>query len=168
MNRIAVSKAHSWLIATVVAWLASVGAVAAAPAAGRGNPEPGSQAGFEKQHPAYLGWRVFQQKCAECHGPDASGSERAPDLRPRVADMSESRFVGTVLHRYTWIIPSGEARSESGAREQLVEQILRGSKGSITMPAWSGEPAVKANIGDLYLYLRGRADGVLGPGRPTP
>lgn len=82
--------------------------------------------------------------------------------------MSESRFVATVLHRYTWIIPSGVARAEGGAREQLVEQILRGSKGNLAMPAWSGEPAVNPNIGDLYLYLGGRADGVLGPGRPTP
>ncbi|HSF48525.1 MAG TPA: cytochrome c [Burkholderiales bacterium] len=115
---------------------------------------------------AYPGWRLFQSKCATCHGPDATGTDRAPDLRPRVKDMSESRFVGTVLRRYTWIVPSGEALSEGAAREAFIEDVLRGKKGDIAMPAWEGDPAVTASIRDLYTYLRARAEGTLGPGRP--
>ena len=163
-----VPQMRSRLIAAAFAAFASASAVAAEGAPGSGDQQPATQPQFEKQHPAYLGWRLFQQKCADCHGPDASGSERAPDLRQRVAEMNESRFVGTVLHRYIWIVPSAEVHSESGAREQLVEQVLQGRKGDFAMPAWNGEPAVRANISDLYVYLRGRADGVLGPGRPAP
>jgi mono/diheme cytochrome c family protein len=121
-----------------------------------------------RQPSAYLGWRLFQQRCSDCHGLDASGTERAPDLRTRVADMSESRFVARVLYRYTWIVPSGEVQSESSAREALVEQVLQGKKGNVAMPAWRGEPSVTASIGDLYAYLRGRADGTIGSGRPAP
>ena len=168
LNRMPVSGMHRLLFAAAFAAFASASGVAAEDASGRGDLRPGAQPEFEKQHPAYLGWRLFQQKCADCHGADASGSERAPDLRQRVAEMSESRFVGTVLHRYVWIMPSGEARSESSARERLIEQILQGKKGNLAMPAWNREPAVSANIGDLYIYLRGRADGVLGAGRPAP
>jgi hypothetical protein len=115
---------------------------------------------------AYKGWRLFQAKCATCHGRDATGTKRAPDLLPRVKEMNESRFVETVLRRYTWIVPSSEAASETGSREAMVEQILQGKKGETVMPAWEGEPSVNASILDLYKYLRARGDGTLGPGRP--
>ena len=83
--------------------------------------------------------------------------------------MSESRFVGTVLRRYTWIVPSGEALSEGAAREAFIEDVLRGKKGDIAMPAWEGDPAVTASIRDLYTYLRARAEGRLGRHlRPAP
>jgi hypothetical protein len=36
------------------------------------------------------------------------------------------------------------------------------------MPAWDGDPNVKPHVMDLYAYLRARADGVLGEGRPEP
>ena len=126
------------------------------------------QAEFAKANPHYLGWRMFQQKCATCHGADATGTDRAPNLLPRVAEMSESRFVGTVLRRYTWILPSGEAGAESGAREAWIEQILLRKQGSVDMPAWEAEPHISAHIGDLYGYLRARSDGTLKAGRPAP
>lgn len=140
----------------------TVAAGSGASSAGTAQPE------FRTEHPNYLGWRIFQQKCATCHGPDATGGARAPNLLPRVAEMSESRFVGTVLRRYTWLVPSGEARGESAAREAFVEQVLQGKKGSVEMPAWQGEPHVSAHIGDLYAYLRARSQGALAPGRPAP
>jgi hypothetical protein len=34
------------------------------------------------------------------------------------------------------------------------------------MPAWEGDSKVRPYLLDLYAYLRARADGVLGPGRP--
>ena len=34
---------------------------------------------------------------ARCHGGDAEGTDRAPDLRRRVGGMSQERFVATVL-----------------------------------------------------------------------
>jgi len=114
----------------------------------------------------YKGWRLFQAKCATCHGRDATGTKRAPNLLPRVKEMDESKFVDTVLRRYTWLVSSSESESESGSREAMVEQVLQGKKGVSDMPSWQGEPSVSASILDLYKYLRARGDGTQGPGRP--
>ena len=129
---------------------------------------PGARAADAAASPrsAYLGWRLFQANCARCHGPEATGSAGAPDLTARVRGMSEQRFVETVLRRYQWVLPSSEAATEGGAREALIQDVLRRREGAAQMPAWQGEPAVEAHIGDLYDYLAGRAAGPLGPGRP--
>lgn len=122
-----------------------------------------------KHEPAgsvYAGWRVFQDRCAACHGADATGSARAPDLRVRVRELGERRFTGLVLTRYDWnqaeAIESGPAR---GSPTQ-VDEVLQRRKGALVMPAWEGEPRVTAHIGDLYAYLAARAEGTQGPGRP--
>jgi hypothetical protein len=51
-------------------------------------------------------------------------------------------------------------------QDSLVEKIVQGKEGSVTMPAWQGDPAVTAHIIDLYAYLSARAEGTQGPGRP--
>lgn len=116
----------------------------------------------------YTGWRVFQDRCASCHGPAATGTARAPDLLPRVREMGPRRFVGLVLQRYDWNLPPAQARSEGAAREALVEEIVQRQAGALTMPAWEGEPQVSAHIADLYAFLSARAEGTQGPGRPAP
>lgn len=116
----------------------------------------------------YTGWRVFQERCAGCHGPAATGTARAPDLLPRVREMGPRRFVGLVLRRYDWSLPAAQAGSESAAREALVEEIMQRRQGALAMPAWESEPRVNAHIADLYAYLAARAEGTQGPGRPTP
>lgn len=116
----------------------------------------------------YTGWRVFQDKCAVCHGPAATGSASAPDLLPRVRDMGSRRFVGLVLKRYDWNLPPAQAGSEGAAREALIEQLVQRQAKALTMPAWQGEPRVNAHIVDLYAYLSARAQGTQGPGRPAP
>jgi quinoprotein dehydrogenase-associated probable ABC transporter substrate-binding protein len=116
----------------------------------------------------YAGWRIFENSCAKCHGAAAAGTEQAPNLLPIVADMSDTRFVGVVLRRYRLFTPSGEAGAETGARDALVEAVLSRSQGDVPMPAWDGDPNVKPHILDLYSYLRARADGALGDGRPQP
>ena len=116
----------------------------------------------------YTGWRVFQDKCAACHGPAATGTSAAPDLLPRVREMGARRFVNLVLRRYDWNLPAAQAGSESAAREALVEQMLQRREGALTMPAWQGEPRVQAHIADLFAYLSARAEGTQGPGRPAP
>ena len=115
----------------------------------------------------YLGWRIYQDKCARCHGPDATGTKKAPILLVRVKSMSETRFIGTVLRRYNWVLPSGEASGESAAREALIEAIVERQKGEVVMPSWEGEPAVNAHLDDLYQYLTARASGAIGPDRPA-
>ena len=115
----------------------------------------------------YTGWRVFQDKCASCHGPSATGTAKAPDLLPRMAEMGSRRFVGLVLRRYDWNLPAAQAGSESAAREALIDDVLQRRSQALDMPAWQGEPRVNAHIVDLYAYLSARAQGSQGPGRPA-
>lgn len=121
---------------------------------------------WSQQNATYLGWRHFHENCARCHGEDATGTDKAPNLLVRIKGMSEGRFASTVLQRYQWVVPSSEASREGAAREALLEDVLRRRKGESTMPAWEGEPSVKAHILDVYAYLNGRANGTVGTGRP--
>lgn len=114
----------------------------------------------------YTGWRVFQDRCASCHGSDANGTDRAPDLLPRVRDMGPRRFVAAVLQRYDWNLPLTQARSDTAAMDALVEKIMERQGPVIVMPAWESEPRVNAHIMDLHAYLLARAEGVQPPGRP--
>lgn len=116
----------------------------------------------------YTGWRVFQERCAGCHGAAGTGSDKAPDLLPRVQTMGARQFVGRVLYRYDWGIPAARAGGEGAAREALVEEILQRRQGAIEMPMWQGEPRVQAHIADLYAWLSARAQGTQAPGRPAP
>jgi hypothetical protein len=116
----------------------------------------------------YTGWRVFQDRCAACHGADASGTAGGPDLLPRVREMGSRRFVSLVLMRYDWNLPTAQAATDSAAREALVGEIEQRKQGMLTMPAWQGEPRVSAHIADLYVYVSARAQGTQGPGRPAP
>lgn len=131
------------------------------------NTQP-AQAYAEQTQPAgsvYTGWRVFQDKCAACHGPEATGTAGAPDLLPRVREMGPRRFVGLVLARYDLGLPPDEAARD---REALVDRIVQRRQPMLTMPAWQAEPRVNAHILDLYAYLSVRANGSQGPGRPAP
>lgn len=115
----------------------------------------------------YLGWRVFQNKCAACHGPAASGTANGPDLLPRVRDMGSRQFVSVVLKRYDWTQAATQARGDAAALDALVERIIRRQEFPLNMPAMEGEPSVNAHLTDLYAYLSARAAGTQGPGRPT-
>lgn len=114
----------------------------------------------------YAGWRVFQDRCARCHGADATGTGAAPDLLPRVAAMGERRFAHLVLLRYDWSLPASAAGGEGAAREALIDDVMARREPAMAMPAWQGEPQVTAHIADVYAYLAARADGTLGPGKP--
>lgn len=116
----------------------------------------------------YTGWRVFQDKCAGCHGATASGTSAAPDLLPIVREMGPRRFMSLVLMRYDWSLLAQEEVGADGSRDALIDRHLRREQGAVRMPAWQGEPQVEAHIVDLYAYLSARAEGVQGPGRPTP
>lgn len=116
----------------------------------------------------YIGWRVFQDRCAGCHGAVATGTAGAPDLLPIVREMGSHQFVSLVLQRYDWNLPVAQASSEGATREAFIEDIVqRKEKYMLTMPAWQGEPVVSAHIADLYAYLSARAQGTQGPGRPA-
>ena len=114
----------------------------------------------------YVGWRVFQDRCASCHGAAAAGGAGAPNLLPLVRDMGSRQFVSLVLKRYDWGLPPAQARGDSAAQAALVETIVQRREEPLTMPAWQGEPRVQAPISDLYAYLSARAQGTQGPDRP--
>lgn len=116
----------------------------------------------------YVGWRVFQERCAVCHGPAAAGGASGPDLLPRVRTMGSRQFVGAVLNRYDWGLPAAQAGTSGAAREALIDDVMQGKQGALTMPAWQGEPVVSAQIADLYAYVSARAQGTQGPDRPAP
>lgn len=116
----------------------------------------------------HLGWTVFQERCASCHGPAALGGSGIPNLLPLVREMTPRQFVGLVLYRYDWVIASDKNRLDSASRSTLIESVIQGKEGQITMPAWQGEPVVKAHIMDLYAYLTARAQGTQGSERPQP
>lgn len=115
----------------------------------------------------YLGWRVFQNKCAACHGSSAEGTANGPDLLPRVRDMGSRQFVSIVLQRYDWSQAATQARGDSAALDAMVEKIIGRQEFPLNMPVWEGEPSVTAHLTDLYGYLSARATGTQGPGRPT-
>ncbi|MFO7304827.1 MAG: hypothetical protein C0P74_004825 [Gammaproteobacteria bacterium] len=116
----------------------------------------------------YLGWRAFHSACHTCHGVDADGTDIAPDLVERVKRLSPEDFTIKVLTSYRLTFPSSEVSGENptALREGIVAEVLRRERGELIMPAWEGDPNIRPHVLDLYAYLRARADGVLGPGRP--
>ncbi|MBB5202992.1 mono/diheme cytochrome c family protein [Inhella inkyongensis] len=125
------------------------------------NPEPARQLARETQlapGALYAGWRIYQQRCAQCHGQTAEGLGGAgPNLLQRVGAMGPQRFVEQVLRRYPEGLPASATAAEVLARRQ----------GLLTMPSWQGDPVVEAHLMDLYTYLAGRADGRIGPQPPA-
>jgi hypothetical protein len=115
----------------------------------------------------FTGWRVFQDRCATCHGPDATGAA-GPNLLPIVAQMGPRRFLGLVLKRYDWDLPLVQARKAPETMDTLVEDVIQRKDPPIAMPAWQGTPSVQGHIADLYAYLAARSEGTQGKGRPLP
>lgn len=116
----------------------------------------------------YGGWRLFQDKCASCHGAAATGSAGGPNLLPRMREMGSRQFVSTVLYRYDWGLPVAKDSRANPALDALLEDLLQRRQYDLTMPAWQGEPSVTVHIADLYAYLSARAQGLQGPERPSP
>ncbi len=91
---------------------------------------------------AYQGWIRFSLNCQMCHGPGGVGSAIAPDLTQAIKGLNEAQF-DTILH--------------CG---------LKGNIGVGVMPAWANNPNVMPYEDDLWAYLKARADGKVGAGRP--
>ncbi len=129
------------------------------------NTEPARELARAAEPPgsAYAGWRVYQQRCAGCHGTAADGSGGAPSLLLRLQGLGPQRFVDLVLRRYEAdMLPPGQG----SPRESVVDEVVDRRRGTLTMPAWQGEPVVNAHVMDLYAYLAARSEGKVGPGRP--
>ena len=116
----------------------------------------------------FTGWRVFHSACHGCHGEDATGTSVAPNLVERISDMKAEDFVATVLERYRITMLSSEMQGDdtTALRQAFLEQVLKHERGELIMPTWRKDPNVRPHVMDIYGYLKARADGALGPGRP--
>lgn len=133
------------------------------------NPKAAREVAQQNQPPgsAYLGWRVYQDRCARCHSADARGSANAPDLLPRLRALGPRQFVSLVLYRYDATL-QGQPGAGPKASEAQVAVIMERRDQPLAMPAWQDEARVNAHILDLYAYLSGRAEGKIGAGKPEP
>jgi methanol metabolism-related c-type cytochrome len=129
---------------------------------GSGDPTPASQADGEYRdragNPTFkvapdgtvdwytsVGFVRYTANCMQCHGPDGLGSSFAPSLVDSMMSHTYSDFISTVAN----------GKKDVNAAQQLV------------MPSFGTNPNVMCYIDPIYVYLRARADGAVGRGRPT-
>lgn len=89
----------------------------------------------------YSGFRRYHGDCHVCHGPDGLGSTYAPALADSLKRLSYTDFMEIVVN---------------GKQE-----------GQFVMPSFGENQNVMCYLDDLYIYLKARADGAIGRGRPT-
>ena len=92
----------------------------------------------------FNGWRRYTESCLRCHGPDGAGSSYAPSLVDSVKTMTQDQFNDIVVNGRTNV----NAASEN------------------VMPPFGEVEDVVSYLDDIWAYLKARADGVLGRGRP--
>ncbi|QBK03573.1 hypothetical protein DW355_01235 [Hylemonella gracilis] len=133
------------------------------------NPQPARQLAREQEPPGstYLGWRVYQDRCARCHGVDAQGMANAPSLSIRLQTLGPRQFVSLVLYRYDTTL-QGQPAATREAREAQVDSLMTRQGQPLAMPIWQDEPRVNAHVLDLYAYLSARSEGRMDAGRPGP
>jgi len=148
--------------------IASLAALLAACAVRMDNAEPARQLARESAPAgsAYEGWRLYNQRCAGCHGKDAAAPAPMPDLLDRVAQMGPRRFANLVLERYDWSRSVAEDEGDAPIPRLYLRKSPLGGTQVLEMPAWANEPAVVGHVTDLYAYLAARADGRFGTGSP--
>lgn len=95
------------------------------------------------QH-TYNGYRRYGESCHRCHGPDGAGSSYAPDLTQSLKTMTYEQFANVVVNGRQNVTTSQEN----------------------VMPAFGTVEDVVLYLDDIYGYLKARADGKLGRGRP--
>lgn len=120
----------------------------------------------------FTGWRLFHTACYGCHGVGGVGTDVAPNLVERVKALTPRAFATKVLTSYRIVLPASEAGTDdrSAIREAMIEEVMRrerSARSGIVMPAWEADIKVNPHVLDLFAYLSARADGKLGPGKPT-
>jgi mono/diheme cytochrome c family protein len=92
----------------------------------------------------YNGWRRYTESCMRCHGPDGAGSSYAPDLVNSAKHMTQDQFNEIVVNGKTDVNTAAEN----------------------VMPPFGTVEDVMDYLDDIWAYLKARADGVVGRGRP--
>jgi methanol metabolism-related c-type cytochrome len=93
----------------------------------------------------YSGYIRYGANCLSCHGPDGLGSSYAPSLVDAMKTLSYTDFYGIVA---------------GGKKDVSVSQDL-------VMPSFGVNKNVMCYIDPIFVYLRARADGAMGRGRPS-
>ncbi len=109
-----------------------------------GNPTFKVQTDGTVDWATYSGFRRYHSECHVCHGPDAEGSTYAPALKDSLKQLGYAEVYGIVV---------GGKRDLGGGQEKV-------------MPAFGDNKNVMCYLDDIYTYLRARADGAIGRGRP--
>lgn len=92
---------------------------------------------------AYDGWKQYELNCARCHGEYGVGTSFAPSL---AVSLKQG---GTVPTQESFVTIVCQGRKEKG------------------MPSWCELGLEMPKIQGIYAYLKGRADGKIGVGRPA-
>lgn len=92
---------------------------------------------------AYQGWKQFELNCARCHGEYGVGTSFAPALIVSLKDG------GTIPDEASFITVVCAGRKDKG------------------MPSWCELGLEMDKIQNMYAYLKLRADGKVGAGRPA-
>ena len=92
----------------------------------------------------YSGFVRYNSECLRCHGPDGAGSSYAPALVDSLKTLSYANFLGIV---------AGGKRDVNAAQD-------------LVMPSFGTDKNVMCVVDDIFVYLRARANGALGRGRP--
>jgi methanol metabolism-related c-type cytochrome len=92
----------------------------------------------------FSGYRRYHSDCHVCHGPAGQGSSYAPALIDSLKTTSYTDFLEVVTN----------GRQKVGAAQNSV------------MPAFGLNKNVMCYVDDIYIYLRARANGAGGTGRP--
>ena len=99
--------------------------------------KPPSAATSDTYRDVYQGWKWWHVYCYRCHGVDALGTTTAPNLTDPNEKFTRAEFL----------------------------RIVKTGKANTAMQSWSKLLDDK-QIGEVYVYVRARADKVLPPGRP--
>src|SRR5262245_35752711 len=91
----------------------------------------------------YDGWKQFNLNCARCHGEDVLGTTIAP-------------------HLILSLKPDGPINTK-----ELFMQTVCAGRPAKGMPAWCALGLDMNTINDIYLYVKGRSDAKISPGRPA-
>jgi len=92
----------------------------------------------------FSGYARYSSTCVVCHGPDGTGSAFAPVLANSLKTLRYREFLTTVR----------EGRKAVSAAA------------GTPMPSFGQNKNVICHLDDIYVYLRARAEGAIGRGKP--
>lgn len=131
------------LLGTAAALLLGTGLALAAEAE-KASEKPYTITNGKVDKNTYNGWRRYTESCMRCHGPDGAGSSYAPSLVDSVKQMSKDQFDDIVVNGRTNVTTANEN----------------------VMPPFGEVEDVVSYLDDIWAYLKARADGAVGRGRP--